>query len=53
MWQYVVFEFRGNNRGFNLPEKLRTPGTNSELVDIFIFDEFIDMLVQKTNEHAA
>ena len=45
-----VFEFRGKDQGLNLPGKLRTPG---ELIDIFISDEFIDKLVERTNVHAA
>lgn len=55
MWTEVerdppVFEFQGKDQGLNLPGKLTTPG---ELIDIFISDEFIDMLVQETNEYAA
>ena len=45
-----VFEFREKDQGLNLPEKFKTPG---ELIDILISDEFLDMLVQKTNEYAA
>ena len=45
-----VFEFRGKDQGLNLPGKLRTPG---KLIDLFISDEFVDKLVQRTNEHAS
>uniref|UniRef100_A0A1A9ZX35 DDE_Tnp_1_7 domain-containing protein n=1 Tax=Glossina pallidipes TaxID=7398 RepID=A0A1A9ZX35_GLOPL len=44
------FKFRGEPRGLNLPAKLRTPG---ELIDLFLSEEFINMMVQKTNNYAA
>uniref|UniRef100_A0A1A9WYG9 PiggyBac transposable element-derived protein domain-containing protein n=1 Tax=Glossina brevipalpis TaxID=37001 RepID=A0A1A9WYG9_9MUSC len=43
------FEFRGEPRGVNLSPKLRTPG---ELIDLFLSDDFVNMMVQETNNYA-
>uniref|UniRef100_A0A1A9WYH0 PiggyBac transposable element-derived protein domain-containing protein n=1 Tax=Glossina brevipalpis TaxID=37001 RepID=A0A1A9WYH0_9MUSC len=43
------FKFHGEPKGVNLPSKLRTPG---ELVDLFLSEEFVNMIVQETNNYA-
>ena len=42
-----LFEFIGQPQGLTLPPKLRTPG---ELIDLFLSVEFLDMMVEQTNQ---